>query len=301
MVYTLTLNPSIDYIVEMEEFLEGKVNRTKAEKILPGGKGINVSWVLKNLGTENSALGIISGFTGNIIEEETKKLGIKTDFLVAENGFSRINVKIKAEEETEINGQGPKVLEEELKKLYKKLDKIKENDFLVLAGSVPKTLPKTIYSDIMEYLKPKKLNIIVDTTGESLTSTLKHKPFLIKPNNFELGEIFGVQIKTEDDVIKYSKKLQDMGALNVLVSLGGDGALLLCENGEVKKCDALDGKVINTTGAGDSLVAGFITGFIETKDYDYALKLGVASGCASAFSENLATGEEIRGIFNKIL
>ena len=301
MVYTLTLNPSIDYIVKVEDFLEGIVNRTKEEKILPGGKGINVSVVLKNLGTENLALGIISGFTGNIIEEETKKLGIKTDFLLVHDGFSRINIKIKSEKETEINGQGPKVSDKEIKQLYEKLDKIGESDFLVLAGSVPKTLHETIYSDIMEYLKHKGLKIVVDTTGESLKNTLKHKPFLIKPNDFELGEIFGVQIKTEEDVIKYSKKLQTMGALNVLVSMGGKGALMLCENGEVKKCSAVCGDVINTTGAGDSLVAGFIAGFIKTGDYDYALKLGVASGSASAFSENLATDKEIRGIFNKII
>lgn len=301
MIYTLTFNPALDYVIKVSDYQEGIVNRTSEEKFLSGGKGINVSTVLTNLGIDNIALGFIAGFTGNIIENMLTELKVNCDFIRLDNGFSRINVKIKAQKETEINGQGPVIDETAMKELYKKLDHIQDDDFLVLAGSVPKTLPDSIYCDIMEYLKEKNLKIIVDTIGELLTNVLKFRPFLIKPNNFELGEIFDKTIKTDEEIIECARKLQKMGARNVLVSLGADGALLVTEDGQILRSAAPKGTVVNTTGAGDSMVAGFIAGYIEKNDYEYALALGISAGSASSFSENLATGDEIRNIYNKLI
>ena len=301
MVYTITFNPALDYIIKVPDYLEGTVNRTSEEKILAGGKGINVSWVLKNLGVENIALGFVSGFTGEIIKNMLNDEDVANDFISLKSGFSRINVKIKAEKETEINGMGPEITEKELSGLYNKLNDLKDGDFLVLAGSVPKFMKKDIYCDILEYIKEKNVKTIVDTTGNFLTNTLKYKPFLIKPNNFELEEIFGIKLQREEDIIECAKKLQNMGALNVLISMGAEGAILVTEKGEIIKSGAPKGKVINTTGSGDSMVAGFITGFIEKGDFLYALKMGIAAGSASAFSENLATCEEIKQVYGKIL
>ena len=300
MVYTISFNPALDYIIKVPEYNEGAVNRTSEEKILAGGKGINVSWVLKNLGVKNTALGFLSGFTGEIIKNMLDDAGVNNDFIFLKKGFSRINVKIKAEKETEINGMGPDVEESELSELYEKLNNLKDGDFLVLAGSVPKFVKKDIYCDILEYIKEKNVKIIVDATGDFLTNTLKYKPFLIKPNNFELEEIFGRKLENDLEISECAKKLREMGALNVLVSLGGDGAMLVTENGDVLKCRAPKGNVINTTGAGDSMVAGFIAGFSEYEDFESALKMGIAAGSASAFSENLATSEEIKNIYAKI-
>ena len=300
MIYTITFNPALDYIVHVPEYTEGSVNRTKEEKILAGGKGINVSTVLKNLGYDNTALGFVSGFTGKVICEMLNELGVKNDFITLDNGFSRINVKIKAQKETEINGQGPRVEKKDIDKLYERLNKLNDDDILILAGSVPNTLSDSIYCDIMEFLAGKNINIIVDATGELLTNVLKYKPFLIKPNNFELGEIFGKTIKSDDEIAVCAKDLQKKGARNVLVSMGGDGAMLITENNEVMRCDAPKGKVINTTGSGDSMVAGFVAGYIEKKDYEYAMKLGLSAGSASAFSQNLATGDEIRKVYNSL-
>ena len=300
MIYTITFNPALDYIIRVPGYTEGAVNRTDDEKILAGGKGINVSTVLKNLGYDNTALGFVSGFTGNVITEMLNGLGVKSDFIQLDNGFSRINVKIKAGKETEINGQGPKIEKEDIDELYRRLDRLKPGDILVLAGSVPNTLPDSIYCDIMEFLKDKQLDIIVDATGELLTNVLKYKPFLVKPNNFELGEIFDKVLKTDEEIAVCARELQKRGARNVLVSMGGDGALMVTENDEVLRCKAPEGKVINTTGSGDSMVAGFIAGYIEKKNYEYALKLGLSAGSASAFSQNLATGEEIRRVYNSL-
>lgn len=299
MIYTLTFNPAIDYIINVENYKEGVVNRTSCEKILAGGKGINVSVVLKNLGISSVALGFVAGFTGAEIEESLRGMGIETDFIHLDNGFSRINVKIKADTETEINGQGPQIDEASLKKLYKKLDTLSDGDYLVLAGSAPKTLPDSIYSDILEYLSGKNVRCVVDTTGELLTSSLKYKPFLIKPNNFELGEIFGQVLKTDDEIIQCARELVNMGAQNVLVSLGGDGAILVTADGDILRQKAPEGKVVNTTGAGDSVVSGFIAGYMKTGDFSYALRLGVCAGSASAFSEELATKEEIELLFKQ--
>lgn len=300
MIYTITFNPALDYIIRVPDYKEGLVNRTSEEKILAGGKGINVSTVLKNLGFDNTALGFTSGFTGNILKEMLDELGVKSDFIPLDNGFTRINVKIKADCETEINGQGPKISNNAIEKLYEKLDKLENGDVLVLAGSIPNTLTDTIYCSIMDRLQGKDLKIIVDATGKLLTDTLKFHPFLIKPNNFELSEIVGKELTTDDEIAEGAKKLREMGARNVLISMGGSGALLVTENGEVFRSDAPKGKVVNTTGAGDSMVAGFIAGYLENGDYNHALKMGLSSGSASAFSENLATGDEVRAIYKTL-
>ncbi|MBY0755757.1 1-phosphofructokinase [Clostridium sardiniense] len=296
MIYTMTFNPSLDYIVKVKEFNLGAVNRTYAEEIFAGGKGINVSTVLGNLGIENKAFGFIAGFTGDEIEKRVVNSGCTADFIKLKSGSSRINVKLKSKEESEINGQGPVIDKEGIDSLYKKLDQLKDGDVLVLAGSIPNTLPENMYENIIKYLNNKNIKFIVDATKNLLINVLKYNPFLIKPNNHELEEIFEVKLNGEDDIIKYAKKLQDMGALNVLISLAGDGAILLTEDGEVLKSKAPKGEVKNSVGAGDSMVAGFIAGYIKEKNYKYALKLGIATGSASAFSEDLATKEKIEEI-----
>ena len=300
MIYTVTFNPALDYIVNMDNLKLGETNRSTSEMILSGGKGINVSIVLKNLGFDNVALGFVAGFTGEEIENGTRKLGITTDFIHLKEGLSRINVKLKANEETEVNGTGPIISEDELNALYGKLENLKKDDILVLAGSVPNTLPQDIYEKIMEMLQDKGIKIVVDATKDLLLNVLKYKPFLIKPNNHELSEIFGVEIKTEQEIIDYAKKLQDKGARNVLISRAGDGAILIAENGEIYKSPAPKGKVINSVGAGDSMVAGFIAGYLKNNSYEEAFKTGVASGSASAFSKYLAKKEEILEILNTL-
>lgn len=300
MIYTVTFNPALDYIVNMDNLKLGETNRSTSEMILSGGKGINVSIVLKNLGFDNVALGFVAGFTGEEIENGTRKLGITTDFIHLKEGLSRINVKLKANEETEVNGTGPIISENELNALYGKLENLKKDDILVLAGSVPNTLPQDIYEKIMEMLQDKGIKIVVDATKDLLLNVLKYKPFLIKPNNHELSEIFGVEIKTEQKIIDYAKKLQDKGARNVLVSRAGDGAILIAENGDIYKSPAPKGKVVNSVGAGDSMVAGFIAGYLKNNSYEEAFKTGVASGSASAFSKYLAKKEEILEILNTL-
>lgn len=300
MIYTVTFNPALDYIVNMDNLKLGETNRSTSEMILSGGKGINVSIVLKNLGFDNVALGFVAGFTGEEIENGTRKLGITTDFIHLKEGLSRINVKLKANEETEVNGTGPIISENELNALYGKLENLKKDDILVLAGSVPNTLPQDIYEKIMEMLQDKGIKIVVDATKDLLLNVLKYKPFLIKPNNHELSEIFGVEIKTEQKIIDYAKKLQDKGARNVLVSRAGDGAILIAENGDIYKSPAPKGKVVNSVGAGDSMVAGFIAGYLKNNNYEEAFKTGVASGSASAFSKYLAKKEEILEILNTL-
>lgn len=300
MIYTVTFNPALDYIVNMDNLKLGETNRSTSEMILSGGKGINVSIVLKNLGFDNVALGFVAGFTGEEIENGTRKLGITTDFIHLKEGLSRINVKLKANEETEVNGTGPIISEDELNALYGKLENLKKDDILVLAGSVPNTLPQDIYEKIMEMLQDKGIKIVVDATKDLLLNVLKYKPFLIKPNNHELSEIFGVEIKTEQKIIDYAKKLQDKGARNVLVSRAGDGAILIAENGDIYKSPAPKGKVVNSVGAGDSMVAGFIAGYLKNNSYEEAFKTGVASGSASAFSKYLAKKEEILEILNTL-
>lgn len=293
MIYTITFNPALDYVMTVESFDKGIVNRSKSEKILPGGKGINVSLVLSNLGVDNTALGFIAGFTGKNIEDILISRGCRTDFVKLNDGLSRINVKVMGESETEINGNGPCINEDDVKRLYEKLDKLTKEDVLVLAGSVPSSLSVDIYSEIISYVWDKGAKVVVDATGDLLVKCLKYKPFLIKPNNFELEQIFNINLGSREDIVKCAYKLKDMGAVNVLVSMGAEGAILVDEFGKCYDLKAPEGKVINTVGAGDSMVAGFLAGLNEKNDYEYAFKLSVATGSASAFSKDLAIRDEI--------
>lgn len=301
MIYTVTFNPSLDYIVSVDDFKLGLTNRTSSELILPGGKGTNVSTVLKNLGFESTALGFVAGFTGNEIVKRLNDMGIKSDFISIENGISRINLKLKSIDGTEINGAGPDISEEKVNELMDKLNQLKEGDVLILAGSIPSSMSDNIYRDIMADLKDRGVMIVVDATKDLLLNVLEYHPFLIKPNNHELGEIFDVKLTTREEVIPYGRKLQEKGARNVLVSMAGEGAVLIAEDGQVFDTPAPKGKLINGVGAGDSMVAGFVAGWIEKQDYEYAFHMGVASGSASAFSENLATKEEIINVYNQVM
>ncbi|MGL5084353.1 MAG: 1-phosphofructokinase [Clostridium sp.] len=301
MIYTITFNPALDYIVRVDNFKLGSVNRTSYEGIYAGGKGINVSIVLNNLGVKSKVLGFVAGFTGNEIEKRVNEFGCDCDFIKLDNGISRINVKLKSNEESEINGQGPEVNNEALEELYKKLDGLKEDDILVLAGSIPATLPRDIYESIMRRLDGRGVKFVVDATGELLLNVLNYKPFLIKPNHHELAELFNVEIKTEDEIVHYAKKLKDMGARNVLISMAGDGAIFVTETGEVIKSAVPKGKVINSVGAGDSMVGGFIAGYLKNNKLEEAFKMGVATGSASAFSEGLATKDKIEELLAQII
>lgn len=301
MIYTVTFNPSLDYIVSVDDFKLGLTNRTSSELLLPGGKGINVSTILTNLGIESTALGFIAGFTGTEIVRRAERIGIRSDFIRIEEGISRINVKLKSIDGTEINGMGPDISSEKVTELMEKLEVLGEGDVLVLAGSIPSTMPDDIYSRILEGLEGKGVTFIVDATGDLLLKVLKYHPFLIKPNNHELGDIFHVELKTREEVVPYGKKLQEMGARNVLISMAGEGAVLVAEDGSVYDAPAPKGVLVNAVGSGDSMVAGFTAGWIEKKDYRHAFYMGVASGSASAFSEYLATKDEIMDLYNKIV
>ena len=301
MIYTVTFNPAIDYIVRMDKPLDpGMTNRSVSEDCFFGGKGINVSTILKNLGIENTALGFAAGFTGEAIVEDVKRKGILADFIMLDKGISRINVKIKSEQETEINAQGPAISDEAYNELLKKLDSLKEGDMLILAGSIPSTLPSDVYEIILDRLKDKGVVFVVDATKDLLMNVLKYHPFLIKPNNHELGEMFGAVLKTDDEIEAHAKKLQEMGARNVLISMAGDGAMLITEDGERFRVGVPKGTVKNSVGAGDSMVAGFVAGYMKTKDYKVALNMGTAAGSATAFSDDLATGELINSIYETL-
>lgn len=294
MIYTLTMNPSLDYIVDVEQFNIGLTNRTTKEQMFPGGKGFNVSMMLQNLGMENTALGFVAGFTGEEIVRKMQETGVKCEFIRVENGISRINVKLRTMDGTELNGIGPELTNEHLKILYKKLECLKKEDILVLAGSVPKTVPETFYADVTKWMTERGVKVVVDASGALLEQVLFYQPFLIKPNRQELSEFFGVDLLMEtSEVVTYAKKLQEQGARNVVVSLGGDGAVLLSEEGEIYVQIAPKGKVINSVGAGDSMVAGFLYGYETYHDYKKALNYGLAAGSASAFSEQFATKEEV--------
>ena len=293
MIYTVTFNPSLDYIVSVDNFTCGIVNRTTDEIIFPGGKGINVSMVLKNLGFENTALGFLAGFTGNRIQDLLEEKGVRADFISVEKGISRINVKLRSNEETEINGRDRRSRRQILKSFMKSSITLSDGDILVLAGSIPDVMPGSMYMDIMRHLQNKDLKIVVDATKDLLVNVLQYHPFLIKPNNHELGEIFGVKIESKADVITYAKKMQEKGARNVLVSMAGDGAVLVAEDGSIFQSEAPKGKVVNSVGAGDSMVAGFLTGYLNTNNYEKALQLGIAAGSASAFLSWLAGKDEI--------
>lgn len=297
MIYTVTFNPAIDYVIGVEKLELGETNRSTYEEFYYGGKGINVSTVLKNLGLESTALGFIAGFTGDALEKGLREMGVTTDFIRLEEGVTRINVKIKSGTETEINGQGPVITKEAIEGLLVKISEVKEEDILILAGSIPATLPDDIYEKIIALVSDRKMKIVVDATKDLLMNVLRYKPFLIKPNKSELAELFGTVIESDTDVLEYAGRLQKLGAQNVLVSMGGEGAMLLDAKGVSHRIPAVKGKVLNTVGAGDSMVAGFIAGVLRWNDYEKALKLGSAAGSATAFSKGLATKEMIEKIF----
>ena len=293
MIYTVTFNPSLDYVIQVDKLVPGEINRTTHEAVYPGGKGNNVSVILSNLGHSSKALGFTAGFTGEALENMLKEFGCDTAFIRLPEGSTRINVKINAGEETEINGQGPVITEEAQQALFEQLDALKKEDILVLAESIPNTLPSDIYERILEHLQGRGIHFVVDATKELLLKVLKYHPFLIKPNNHELGEMFGVTLKTRDEIVTYAKKLQEMGAENVLVSMAGDGAILLTEDGGIYEAKPPKGNVLNSVGAGDSMVAGFLTGYLNTGEYEKAFRLGVVTGSATAFQYWLATKEDI--------
>lgn len=293
MIYTVTLNPSLDYIVSVKDFVPGRVNRTEKEVIFPGGKGINVSIVLHNLGMTSSALGFIAGFTGEEIKKQVQTFHVAEKFIPVVEGMSRINVKLRSNEESEINGKGPNIQSADIELLMHQIDALQDGDVLVLAGSIPDMMPETMYRDIMERLSGKKVMVVVDATRDLLVNVLEYHPFLIKPNNFELGEIFGVELKSKEEVITYAKKLQEKGARNVLVSMAGDGAVMVAEDGTTYESNAPKGQVVNSVGAGDSMVAGFLYGYLTWHSYEKAFYYGLCTGSASAFSENLATKTEV--------
>lgn len=301
MIYTVTFNPSLDYIVSVDNFKLGLTNRTDSELMLPGGKGINVSAVLMNLGIESTALGFVAGFTGEEVIRRLEGMGIKNGFIRIDEGFTRINLKLKTIDGTEINGMGPKISEEKVQMLMGKLDTLGEGDVLFLSGSIPASMPDDTYQKIMEMLDGRGVQIAVDATKDLLMNVLPSHPFLVKPNNHELGEIFGAELKTRESVVPYARKLQERGAQNVLVSMAGEGAVFVSADGKVYDTPAPDGTLINGVGAGDSMVAGFMAGYMEKKDYRYAFYMGVAAGSASAFSENLATKAEIDAVYRQLV
>ncbi len=300
MIYTVTFNPAIDYVVQMDGIVSGTINKYYNEKVFFGGKGINVSLILKELGCQSTAFGFVAGFTGEAIEKGISEKGINTDFIHLENGISRVNFKIKSKEETEINGKGPVIEKKHITALYEKLDRLTDGDTLVLAGSIPQSLPTDIYSTIIGRLYEKKIRFVVDATGSLLRAVLSYRPYLIKPNNFELGELFDVTISTQEDALVYAKRLQTMGARNVLVSMAEKGAVLLDENGKAHTIGVCKGTVKNSVGAGDSMLAGFIAGADMYGDYGKALKLATCAGGATAFSEGIASREDIFRLFDSI-
>ncbi len=301
MIYTVTFNPAIDYVVRMgTELLPGMTNRSDSEECYFGGKGINVSTILKNLDLDNTALGFVAGFTGKAICESVNRKGIKASFIELPEGISRINVKIKGSEETEINAQGPAIPNKALDQLFKQLEDLQDGDILILAGSIPSSLPSDVYEKILEKVSDKKVEAVVDATKDLLKNVLKYHPFLIKPNNHELGEMFGTVLKTDDEIESHAKKLQEMGARNVLISMAGDGAMLITEDGQKFRVGVPKGKVRNSVGAGDSMVAGFIAGYLKNHSYEEALKMGTAAGSATAFSDDLATGQAIMELYSSL-
>ena len=298
MIYTVTFNPSIDYIVSMENFSLGKTNRTTDEKMFPGGKGINVSTVLTNLGIENTALGFLAGFTGDEIKRLTMERGVLCDFIKLSHGNNRINIKLKDYDGTEINGAGPDIPKDKLQQLIEQLHRLKDGDSLILAGSIPTSVPANIYQIILEELKSKDINVVVDATKDLLMNTLHFRPFLIKPNRHELEEAFDITIENKEDAIRYARHLQRLGARNVMVSLSGDGAVLISEEGESFEAEVPTGKLVNAVGSGDSMIAGFLAGWENSGDYGQAFRMAVAAGSASAYSEELATKEEIMNLLS---
>ena len=294
MIYTVTLSPTLDYVVSVDHFQTGAINRTRSEDVFPGGKGVNVSLVLNDLGYLTTAMGFIAGFTGAEIKRLLRVGGVESNFIQVERGMSRINMKIRSDEETAINGQGPEITQEDIGTLFSRLRFLIDGDTIVLAGHIPPSLPSDMYEQILEFLRGRNLRVIVDAEKELLTGTLRYHPWLIKPNAEELGDIFGIQIHSREEAVPYAARLQDMGARNVLVSLGGEGAVLLTEQGEIFSSDALKGKVVNTVVAGDSMIAGFLAGYLDSDgDYEMAFKEGLCAGAAKAFNLMMTTKKEI--------
>lgn len=301
MIYTLTLNPAIDYVVTMDQLEEGAVNRTNSEQFYAGGKGINVSQILNQHQIENIALGFVSGFTGNFIENSLHEKGIKTDFIQLPEGYTRINLKAKTlTQETEINGLGHTVTQPFIDQFNQKINALVDGDVLVLAGSLAKGLPDDFYEQVMKKLQDKLVKIVVDSTKNTLLMTLKYRPFLIKPNHHEIAEMFEVNINTTEELLTYGNKLKDMGARNVLISMGKDGAILIAEDGHIYQSNVPKGVVKNSVGAGDSMVAGFVAGYLKTNSYSDALRLGAASGSATAFSSDVAKADDIQKLVKEI-
>lgn len=300
MIYTVTCNPSLDYLISVKDFQLGKTNRMQSERLVPGGKGINVSMVLKHLGVESTALGFIAGFTGDELERRLNGLGLHCDFIRLSEGCSRINVKFKEYDGTEINGSGPAIAAADVKCLLKRLERLEEGDVLVLAGSIPESIPSSFYRDILAGLTGKGILTAVDATGDLLSRVLEYHPFLVKPNHHELGELFDTEIRTRDEAVPYAKKLRTMGAENVLVSMSGQGAVLAAGDGMIYQLPAPEGKLVNAVGAGDSMVAGFLAGWLDAKDYAHAFRMGVSAGSASAFSEGLASKDEIMRLYRSV-
>ena len=299
MIFTVTFNPSLDYIVRVDEMRLGTINRTNYEQLLPGGKGINVSIVLGNLGHPSRALGFSAGVTGVALEKLLADAGVDADLVHVREGFTRINAKVKAVEETELNGQGPRIAPEDVDALFSKLDVLGQDDTLVISGSVPNTLPSDMYEQVMERLAGHGVRIVVDAERDLLTRVLPYRPFLVKPNNHELGDIFDVTLKTRDEVVPYARRMQEMGAQNVLVSMAGEGGVLVAADGQVYQSPAAKGTVVNSVGAGDSCVAGFLAGLMETGSYQTAFRMGLAAGSASAFSDHLATRPEVEDLMSR--
>ena len=299
MIFTVTFNPSLDYIVRVDEMRLGTINRTNYEQLLPGGKGINVSIVLGNLGHPSRALGFSAGVTGVALEKLLADTGVDADLVHVKAGFTRINAKVKAVEETEINGQGPRIAPEDVDALFSKLDVLGQDDTLVISGSVPNTLPSDMYEQVMERLAGRGVRIVVDAERDLLTRVLPYRPFLVKPNNHELGDIFGVTLKTRGEVVPYARRMQEMGAQNVLVSMAGEGGVLVAADGQVYQSPAAKGTVVNSVGAEDSGVAGFLAGLMETGSYQTAFRMGLAAGSASAFSDHLATRPEVEDLMSR--
>ena len=299
MIYTVTFNPAIDYVVYVSELKVGKTNRSQREDVFLGGKGINVSTVLTNLGVDNVALGFVAGATGELVERGLKDRGINTDFIHLPEGNTRINVKIRGEAETEVNGRGPHIPQEYIEQLMDKLSGITSSDVVVLSGSVPGTVSKHVYANIMERLAEKSVKVVVDAAGELMKNVLAYHPFLIKPNRAELEGLAGKVLDRTREIMRSARDLQEQGARNVLVSMAGDGDILVAEDGSIYEAEAPDGTVVNSVGAGDSMVAGFLAGYLQSGSYETAFQMGVCTGSASAFSEELATKEEVERLLKQ--
>mgnify|MGYP005933538165 CR=1 FL=1 len=300
MIYTVTFNPAIDYVVHTDAMQVGMVNRSHGEEIYYGGKGINVSVILKELGIPSRALGFVAGFTGAAIEKGVQEMGIATDFVHLESGFSRINVKIKSGEETELNGQGPVIDDAAVKALFRKLDDLQDGDTIILAGSIPNTMPSDIYEKILAYLDGRQIRTVVDATNDLLKNVLKYKPFLVRPNIEDLETMFDEVIADQSQLIHAGRRCAELGAENVILMMGKDGSLLINQDG-VYHANSIDAEVVNSVGAADSMIAGFVMNYLRSRDLITTFKYANCCGIATAFSKGMATREKIESLFDEIV